>query len=649
MQDFNFLSMKKFIIILLFLSQNAVNAQFSWVQKDSLPALGRYSLISFVIGDKAYAGLGAIDAEQRIYSAGLFSYDPAVNSWTQLPDFPGGGRYGATAFTVNGKGYVCLGVDNTHNWRSDVWEYNPVTGNWSQKSAFPGGDRYSAYAFVIGNNAYVIGGSVNLGENYLNDLWCYTPETDAWTRKADLPTDHKSGAVSFSINGKGYVVCGARSTFEPTRDFYEYNPLTDSWYRLPDLPGIRSGAVGFVIGDTAYVGTGSDLNLTYTNLWRYSPGMTSWIDVTAPPADFSKRIAGTAFSIGNTGYVLAGRSEPYDPFYNNGKMLSDLWAYTTCLPPIADFSYETDLYEVKFSDSSSGATTWHWNFGDGTFSNEKDPVHIFTPGIYNVCHSAGNGCGMDSICKTIEIICQQPVAHFLSSYNYPYAQFTDSSTTGYLISRLWNFGDSTTSSESNPLHMYNAPGIYHACLTVTDSCGTNTGCEDIYLLLPMTLSISATPAATNDLLANFDDLTPGTTNWKWTFGDGGSSDLKNPSHLYREYGNYQVCLRAWNSQYLGNVCDTLLMEVNPLLHMANPVIIYPNPTHGKVFVRFYKSFSASDIFAEDQYGNRLFYKHITSPGLMSPTEIDLSGLSAGVYFVHVNCDNYQKVWKIIIY
>jgi len=164
----------------------------------------------------------------------------------------------------------------------------------------------------------------------------------------------------------------------------------------------------------------------------------------------------------------------------------------------------------------------------------------------------------------------------------------------------------------------------------------------------LTLHINITYATTNDLLAQFSDLTNGTTYWKWKFGDGDSSELQNPSHLYKEYGTYGVCLTAGNARSIGTFCDTLLLSINPLLHMDKPVLVYPNPSPGKLFVRFYRSCSTTDILVEDQSGKSVFNQHLFSSDLMAPSEIDLTGLSNGVYFVHVKCDDYNKVWKIVI-
>ena len=57
---------------------------------------------------------------------------------------------------------------------------------------------------------------------------------------------------------------------------------------------------------------------------------------------------------------------------------------------------------------------------------------------------------------------------------------------------------------------------------------------------------SGTPlSGTNPLLVNFTDLSTGpVTSWSWTFGDGGTSTLQNPSHTYTAAGTYTVALTA---------------------------------------------------------------------------------------------------------
>jgi len=60
---------------------------------------------------------------------------------------------------------------------------------------------------------------------------------------------------------------------------------------------------------------------------------------------------------------------------------------------------------VNFSETSSGESTYLWEFGDGTVSEEQNPVHFFpAAGIYEVCLTVTNndGCA-DKVCDTVII------------------------------------------------------------------------------------------------------------------------------------------------------------------------------------------------------------------------------------------------------
>ncbi|MFT3883975.1 MAG: PKD domain-containing protein [Flavobacteriales bacterium] len=57
-----------------------------------------------------------------------------------------------------------------------------------------------------------------------------------------------------------------------------------------------------------------------------------------------------------------------------------------------------------FSNTSVSATSYSWEFGDGTTSDETSPTHTYaTAGTYNVCLTATSDCGSMRTCQNISI------------------------------------------------------------------------------------------------------------------------------------------------------------------------------------------------------------------------------------------------------
>jgi len=73
--------------------------------------------------------------------------------------------------------------------------------------------------------------------------------------------------------------------------------------------------------------------------------------------------------------------------------------------PVASFTYVQNGNIVTFTNTSTGSTSWLWNFGDGNTSNAQNPVHTYsTTGTYTVTLTAyNNGC-LDSTQQTITIL-----------------------------------------------------------------------------------------------------------------------------------------------------------------------------------------------------------------------------------------------------
>ena len=125
--------------------------------------------------------------------------------------------------------------------------------------------------------------------------------------------------------------------------------------------------------------------------------------------------------------------------------------------------------------------SWHWDFGDGTFSNLQNPMHTYAePGLYTVKLKYTDPCGLAdeeikeqfiAVDAAGELKCEFTASNRLAS-DRTVVSFYDQSS-GPVASRQWQFGDGTTSTEQDPIHVYSLPGTYNVTLTVYDQNGTD--------------------------------------------------------------------------------------------------------------------------------------------------------------------------------
>lgn len=144
--------------------------------------------------------------------------------------------------------------------------------------------------------------------------------------------------------------------------------------------------------------------------------------------------------------------------------------------PVANFSAEPPVscayQSVQFTNLSTGTiTSTRWQFGDGTFSAIKDPLHHYTDtGFFTVSLIISNRSCYDTATKKDYIYIKPPIANFAVNYNCETPLVRNFQNRSILAqTNEWSFGDGSTSSEINPVHTYAAPGIYYVHLHVTNS------------------------------------------------------------------------------------------------------------------------------------------------------------------------------------
>lgn len=294
--------------------------------------------------------------------------------------------------------------------------------------------------------------------------------------------------------------------------------------------------------------------------------------------------------------------------------------------PVAGFSATPTSGDypltVTFTDASTGATSYAWDFNDDGLTDSllKNPTYIYeTQGTYSVKLIATGPGGSDEELKTgyISIGANAPVANFIgvpTSGTSPLTvQFTDQSKGAGPLTYAWDFNNdgTTDSTVQNPSNTYSAAGTYSVKLTVTGPGGSNSKTRTNYITATgLTADFSAnhiTGVASRNvsLPVSFTDLSTGSpngaTSWSWKFGDGNTSTLQNPSNQYKgRLGKFTVSLDASNAADHASKTKVGYITLTPYLETFPGVANLPTDLNG-------------DYVYEDINGNgRLDYNDVVT-------------------------------------
>lgn len=152
------------------------------------------------------------------------------------------------------------------------------------------------------------------------------------------------------------------------------------------------------------------------------------------------------------------------------------------VPIVAGFNYSDAggcaPFEVQFTNATTGTyDQLEWNFPGGTpvSSNDENPVVIYaTPGIYDVSLTATGSAGENVFTSEnlVEILPPPTPAFTWEMLDDLTVSFTNNSQNA--LNYNWVFGDGSTSTATDPIHEYTAPGDYEVTLNAQNNyCGVS--------------------------------------------------------------------------------------------------------------------------------------------------------------------------------
>lgn len=243
---------------------------------------------------------------------------------------------------------------------------------------------------------------------------------------------------------------------------------------------------------------------------------------------------------------------------------------TACKPPLT----------VNFTNTSIGATSYEWHFGDGGTSTLENPSHTYVAaGIFNdtLITTNANGC-KDTIIKSGYVKIVPPtvsITNLPKSGCAPLANTFSASVSSIdgIVGYEWFANNVLFSTTTNPTQIF-AAGNYDIKLVIT----TTGGCTDTFIVsngiragLKPTPNFSALPTSVCAFMpVQFTDLStpvpPSAIDfWDWEFGDGVHSSDPNPSHIFEDTGHFSITLIVGNNDCKDTITFIDYIYVKPQL------------------------------------------------------------------------------------
>jgi len=169
--------------------------------------------------------------------------------------------------------------------------------------------------------------------------------------------------------------------------------------------------------------------------------------------------------------------------------------------------------------------------------------------------------------------------------------FNSADSKGEISTRLWDFGDGTTSTETTPSHTYSTAGTYYASLKLVSQSGESSSAtttiiaeEDSSEPEPPTavLSSSATTgeAPLTVTFSGGSSTTPNSsiTGYNWTFGDGSQATGEIVSYTYTEPGAYTARLTVTDNLQLSTSVTTPVIVTEAVEPNEKPYVVITTDT-----------------------------------------------------------------------
>lgn len=460
----------------------------------------------------------------------------------------------------DGRVLVAGGNSNGGVSTSGAEFYDPATGAFAPTAPLVVARSRAGVATLADGRVLVVGGvrQTATGGEFLRSAEIYDPASASWNLTGSVTGNSSVGgpAIVSLLDGRVLVITSSNSQW--------FDPATGMFSQAVELLTRRSGASAALLPDgRVLLSGGQDLSstaLTSADIW--DPTTDSW----SPTGSMATARYSASATVLADGRVLVagginstgkqGGAELFDPatetFSATGSLLTPRSGHVAVALANGDV-----IISGGYTNGSVTSSLERYDAGTGSWSNAgalaSARSRMFSATLLdtgNVLFAGGSGPLATAELYVAGAGNLPPLASFTHATSNLTATFSDGSSDadGVIASRVWNFGDGSTSTATNPIKTYASSGTYTVVLSVTDDAGaTNAVAHTVTVTAPAnqppTASFSfMTVGLTASFMDGSSDSDGTIVSRLWNFGDGATSTATNPSRNYATAGTYEVSL-----------------------------------------------------------------------------------------------------------
>lgn len=378
-----------------------------------------------------------------------------------------------------------------------------------------------------------------------------------------------------------------------------------------------------------------------------------------------------------TTYTLVSVSDGNTPVCN-GAILGDpvtitvfpeLGAAFTATPAVQTAPSST----VTVVNNTQNKSFWDytWDYGDGFTTTDQDPPpYEYTQlGTFIIKMEATNGTCTETFQQTVTIEDGPALVDFIGRpvegcvpllvEFENLTRFSDPAT------YRWEFGDNQRATGVvNPTHLYNTPGVYTVSLTARNSTG-----QDVEEIKTEYIVVNEAPQASFTIPDDFRQVftaapvqfvntSIGADAFIWRFGDGNTSNDRDPIHAYADSGVYDVTIIAINTTTGCQDSFALDAQVQVILggeskvanaftpNRSGPGSASPNPQDNDIFLPQVEGVNDFNMKVYNRWGELLFESSDQDQGWDGYYKGQLMPQGVYVYRLELTFENGRREAKV---